>query len=82
MLDVEIRRFGEVANRYHGVNTKQAAGLFNRGYASGDYAAVVFKDGQRLKICECFKLFLTSRVMQYDSFERTNSVREELEALE
>ena len=81
MIDVEIRVCGETVKTFKNVSIKKAADLFNRGYAGEGYAAVVYKDGRRMNVKECMQLFLTSKVMQYDTYNRSKNIREELEAL-
>ena len=81
MLDVEIRVYGEVQHRYRGLSVKKAADLFNRGYASGTFAAVCFQDGKRLKIGKCMKLFMTMRAMTYDSLGDVGAIGQALERM-
>lgn len=81
MLDVEIRVYGEVQHRYRGLSVKKAADLFNRGYASGTFAAVCFQDGKRMKVGNCMKLFMTMRAMKYDSLGDADVIGRALERM-
>lgn len=81
MLDVEICVYGEVQHRYRGLSVKKAADLFNRGYASGTFAAVCFQDGKRMKVGNCMKLFMTMRAMKYDSLGDAGAIGQALERM-
>lgn len=81
MIDVEIRVCGETVKAYKNVTGKRAADLFNRGYASGTFAAVCFQDGKRMKVGNCMKLFMTMRAMKYDSLGDADVIGRALERM-
>ena len=80
-FDLEIRCMGETVAVYTGLSRKNAARIFNYGYMTESYAAVVTHEGRQLKIREATKLFLTAKVMRYDNMGRSLAIKKELEAL-